>query len=242
MNSTNCNRWSVFFALLCCACLAASCTDKRRHSAAEGVNVAPTTRSVPADAPPENVALALVQALGDAQTARANGMGRPEARAAYDEALSRVWSLVDSPTIHQYVSQSGSSSLPKNVSEQAAVTAVVESWMSILAHYAQGVIAGSLTKRFVDPKGAAIIYLEAANPADAKVLDEIAAARTPGPSTQAVANLAPRPNVGITVTLKQTDGRWLATRIAIGPAQSGLVSGARQQVLHPPAQTQTSSH
>jgi hypothetical protein len=232
---------STLALLLCSHLMLSGCEDKRRHSAAEGVMIAATTRPIAADAPPEQVALELVRALSEAQIARSKGLGLPGAQAAYDAALSRVLALIDEPTIQQYVTQSGSMTLPKNVSQSAAITAVVESWMSVLAHYAGGIVEDSLAQRFVDPKGAAIVYLEAVNPTDRETLHELALASSklvPGasatqPATRAEDSEELRKNaiskgivpslaVGITVTLAQSEGHWLVTRLTIGQAQARM--------------------
>jgi hypothetical protein len=169
----------VFYCTLAClgAVLATTpgCEDQRRHKPSEVVEYAIVEPSVPSDASPELIAMALLDALQQFQTVRELGLGRQENRKDYDTAMGTINSLAAQEQIHELVRTRGSFSVPKNVPKQAALRLVTESWTSIVAHYADGFMFETLR---VDPgnqDSRATVRVEVENPHERKRLVEIEA-------------------------------------------------------------------
>ena len=170
-------------AVSCCtlACLGVAlattlgCKDQRRHKPSEVVEYANVEPSVPSDASPELVAMALLDALQQFQAIRESGLGRQENRQDYDTAMGTINSLAAQEQIHERVSKQGSFSVPKDVTKQAALRLVTESWTSIIAHYADGLLFETLK---VDPgnqDSRATVRVEVENPHERKRVMEIEA-------------------------------------------------------------------
>lgn len=184
MSPLSATRWTVrVSAILLLVALASACDDKRRHLASDSVEFASVEAPVPKDAPPAEVVRALLAALRDAQHARAKGLGAPEARQGYDAAMGRVVSLAARRAVHRGLRGVGSPNIPKDISEQAAVTLVSESWVSIVAHYADGIMFESLSGIPKDPDFTAVITarVEAERPDDRARLGQIEAAMASAP-------------------------------------------------------------
>jgi len=171
-------------AILLWVALASACDDKRRHLASDSVEFASVEAPVPKDAPPGDVVRALLVALRDAQHARAKGFGAPEASERYDAAMGRVASLAARRAVLRGLQGMGSPNIPKDISEQAAVTLVSESWVSIVAHYADGIMLETLTGIPEDPDPTAVITarVEAERPEDRARLGQVEPAIASVPS------------------------------------------------------------
>ena len=170
-------------AVFCCtlACLGAAlavtsgCKDQRRHKPSEVVEYATVEPSVPSDASPELVAMALLDALQQFQTIRESGLVGQEKRQDYDTAMGTINSLAAQEQIHQRVRKQGSFSVPKDVTKQAALRLVTESWTSIVAHYSDGLLFETLKAEPVSQDSRATVRVEVENPHDRKRLMEIEA-------------------------------------------------------------------
>lgn len=167
----------------CCtfACLGAAlattlaCKDQRRHKPSEVVEYAIVEPSVSSDASPELVAMALLDALQQFQTIRESGLGRQENRQAYDTAMGTINSLAAQEQIYERVRKQGSFSVPKDVTKQAALRLVTESWTSIVAHYADGLLFETLKVVSGSQDSRATVRVEVENPLERERLAEIEA-------------------------------------------------------------------
>ncbi len=159
--------------ILCLVALA--CDDKRRHLPSEAIQTADVASPLAQTASPDEVARAFLTALRDVQHARAHGLGLPEKKRQYDEAMGTLKSLTASKTIHQDITQTLRTSLPRDVSEGAAVTTAMESWVSMLAYYVDGfhldsIRVGQPSK--VEPQDLTV-YLQAESPEDVRRIREL---------------------------------------------------------------------
>ncbi len=239
MSPRNATRLAVrVLAILLLVALASACDDKRRHLASDSVEFASVEASVPKDAPPGDVVRALLAALRDAQHARAKGLGAPERRQGYDAAMGRVASLAARRAVLRGLRGAGSPNIPKDISEQAAVTLVSESWVSVVAHYSDGILLESLSGIPKDPDPAAVITarVEAERPEDLARLRQIEAVLASAPSDEGVSAAeaeglrtrdvrarmlegSPASNfpirVQIVIRLRHEDGAWRATWVGL---------------------------
>ena len=170
-------------AVFCCtlACLgvalatASGCEDQRRHKPSEVVEYATVEPSVASDASPDLVAMALLDALQQFQAIRESGLGRQENRQKYDTAMGTINSLAAQELIHERISKQGSFSVPKDVTKQAALRLVTESWTSIVAHYADGLLFETLKVDSGSQDSRATVRVEVENPHERKRMAEIEA-------------------------------------------------------------------
>jgi len=162
--------------LLCCGLVVSSgCRDERRHKSSEDVEYPVVDAPVPADAPPEQVARAILDALKNLQSVRQNGLGRAGNRHKYDLAMATVESLAAKQRIYKLVQQRGSPVVPKDVSEPAALRLVAESWASIVAHYAGGFLFDTLKADVSRTLNRATVRILVENPDEQKRLEQIEA-------------------------------------------------------------------
>jgi len=155
--------------------VALACDDKRRHLPSDEVRTADVAPPLTQTAAPEEVARAFLTAVRDAQHARAHGLGSPEKKRQYDEAMGVLKNLTAAKTVHRSITETEYTSLPRDISEAAAVTTATESWVSILAHYVDGFNFDSMTivKRSPIQPASLTIHLQAEPPEDARRLREL---------------------------------------------------------------------
>lgn len=216
--------------LILLAILIPGCEDKRRHATGRSVDFGESASPVGADAGADAVAMAVLDALREAQLSRSRGLGHPESLAAYEDAMGRLRSLAATAEIHEQLKSAAVSlGLPKNLSAEAAVTHAIENWVSIVAHYVEGYQMASLGVSEVVPNEQAVAFINAENPGNAKDLAELregssgAAASAPADDEirqQAIRRgIVPPGTAGIEIRLKKIDGSWRVLRLGIGPAR-----------------------
>lgn len=217
-----------------------SCEDKRRHALQHGVDYQATSAPVPGDATPDTIARAFLEAVREAQHARAAGLGSKERKSAYDAAFAKIHSLVAAKEIHRILLQSKSNSLPKDISESAALTNTCESWISLLAHYVDGFRFDTLRNSAQPTEERSFIYLEAANPREESTVLERSRVF---PATSAPADdnvrarliamgINPSYEAAIDLHLFRTSDGWRVSTVSLGP-----VRNAPAPVLAPSTQS-----
>lgn len=199
------------------------CDDVRRHAAGEGIKLGEAKAPVGADAPPDAVAMATLDALREAQESRALGLGSPEAKDKYESAMQSLRGLAASSEIHERVRKSGSNAVPKDISEAGSVTLTLEAWIASVARYVNGYNLNSIVTSIVSPDQYANAYLTAENEDDRKTLDEIRADKSL--SEEEVRRIAlskgvcPPIAAGIELRLKKTPAGWRVMKVSVGPAR-----------------------
>ncbi len=230
---------AVSATLLICCLLTTACDDKRRHMPSDAVSLVQAPTTLPSDATPRQVVESILAALTDAQTARATGLGTPEKKKAYDAALARIFALAAKSDIHQQM-LGKSSTVPKNVTPDAAMTVIAESWISQIAHYTGGFKLDSLRIFPETPQTDATVTIEAVAPKDREALSRIEFANTPKKPdgspiqpgsteyTTAIRQAAIIAGINVPVTaaidikLRKVDGAWRVIRITL--SQGGRVN------------------
>jgi hypothetical protein len=214
--------------ILTCTCtivLLAGCKDQRRHEAGGSLDLTTTTAPVASTEAPIDVARAALTAIADAQNSRSKGLGRPEARQAYNDALARLKFLCAGKEILEQVRTTRGALVPKSIDENGAVTLMMEQWISTVAHYANGYHWDSLRLKPGPSDNIAIVYLDAANPEEVKKLAEIDASSGTAALTEAQRRdraLKMGFNIPITadidVRLLKLANQWRVYRVDLGPA------------------------
>ncbi len=153
----------------------AGCEDKRRHRASQGVEFSGGKTAVSPSASPVDVAVAFLNALGEAQSARSAGLGKGEHADAYTSSMGAVSSLVAGREVLSRLQASRGAGRPIGLTEEAATTTVTESWVSLAAYYADGFQFDTLTVKPQNPAPGESVtaYVEARRPEDARRLAEI---------------------------------------------------------------------
>lgn len=229
-----------------CAVLAMTaigCEDKRRHAANEGISVEEVTPPVTADAPPGDVARALLAAMDRAQDARSRGLGQPERRQAYERAMAEIMSLTAKKEVAEQLRTSGAGHVAKDITDDAALTLTVESWVSLVAHYVKGLLPQTLVLPGAS-QAIADVRIAAESPQDQAVLASLQptslTSSQPGATSQPASpaqptldaparteairhGVNPLARAEIQIRLKNIDGRWRATGITLGPAGMTLL-------------------
>lgn len=227
-------RWYLFVPILSFLIAAQpGCEDKRRHGASGGAAFEEVPAPLSTDASPDNVARALLAALGRAQEARSRGLGVPERRQSYEKAMAEILSLTATKEVVEHVRSSGSGSLPKNISDDAALTLCAESWVSLVAHYIKGVQPETFNVSTAGSQTFAEVHVAADPPEDKTILASLQPTN-PAATTQAQTSpprvldgqlraealrrgINPALRADIQIKLKNVDGRWRATQLSIGP-------------------------
>lgn len=137
MNSWVLHR-RVTIACLLSALVLAACDDKRRHQLSDAVSFPQTDAAVINGASCDDVVKAMLLSMIEAQKVRAVGFGKAEARQQYDKSMATIQSLMASDKIYESVKK-GSQTVSKSITKNAAMTLVAESWVSIIAHYIDGI-------------------------------------------------------------------------------------------------------
>jgi len=243
-------RSAVSGCILACLGVAltmtAGCKDQRRHKSSEVVEFATVEPPVPADASPKLVAMTLLDALEQFQTVRETGLGRQGNRQDYDTALGTIMSLAAQEQIYERVRKRGSFTVPKDVPKQAALRLIAESWTSMLAHYADGILFETLKVDSGTQDSRDTVRVEVENPHERKRLAEIEAlpdiADAQGKDGKPLSHTSPEYfdllrsktlaegfNVPIRrrVTLsmvRDEKGAWRVVDLTLGPAPSNAVT------------------
>jgi hypothetical protein len=246
--SSRANRLPLLFAVYAGLCLifavCLGCEDQRRHATARAIDLPRLSPPVAADAAPQQVATAFLEALREAQETRASGLGTAEKRRRYDEAMSRLRALTAAGVVHKSVLAAHSVTLPKDLSEDAAVTLATESWVSLIAHYADAVLPDTLSVLPADLQNAqqCAATVEAERPDDAARIKQLTAtAAVLGFEDSGGQHLAPyssayyealrartlqlepplnvpdRPR--ITLDMTRVDGCWRVHSVSLGPGR-----------------------
>lgn len=218
----------VLFVWLSCGC-----EDKRRHLAGEGVKFVPVAPPLSADAPPEAVAMAVLDALREAQVSRAGGLGAPENRRRYEQAMGTLRSLASADEIYHNVRTSNSGSIPRDISRDAALTLTVESWVSMVAHYVNGYRLDTLATAIMVPNQQVEVYVNAENARDNEVLARLTtgAAPTTAPADGSVRadalaqGVCPPVGAAIVVRLAHLNGSWRVQKVSLGPPRQPRAAG-----------------
>ena len=175
--------------------LVTGCEDKRRHKASEQVAFPAVDPSVPKDATPDEAAFAFLDAVRTLQSIRAVGFGVAGNKEKYDEAMGRIAALIAQDAVHNAILAERPAGIPRDIMRDAAVRLVVESWVSTIAHYLDGVDRASVNVTTLPAKtgvageaaqttAEAIVRITAENPREREwlaiieALPEIAQART----------------------------------------------------------------
>jgi hypothetical protein len=215
------------------------CKDERRHATASALKLPEARPPLPADAAPADVARAFLESVRDAQHSRERGFGSAEQKQAYESAMATLRSLAASRAIYDEVRASRSMTVPKDISEDAAVTLALESWVSLVAYYVDGFLFDtiSISTPKPDDTSLATIRLQAERPEDASRLRKLeteasvnttsqAAETTPGSASIAALRaqgiaLRPPMNVpvraGITIALVHNADGWRVAALQAGP-------------------------
>ncbi len=234
-------RNSLGLGLLTTCIVAAACNDRRRHQPSEAISIPNASAPVPAGAPPRDVARALLTALADAQRARARGLGDIEKKKAYDQALARISALAAQKEIHEQMLAAKSMTIPRDITQGAAVTIVIEAWISEIAHYADGMFLDTLRLTPESPQSDATASVEAENPSEREKLSRIEADLKEHPPKDGQGSPAPPGspaylaalrtktlaqgfnvpiNTAIEIRLRKVDDSWRAFRVGLSASIS----------------------
>lgn len=153
--------------------LAVGCEDKRRHQPTQQVNFSATQPGLAAGAPPLDVARAALEAMIQMQQARRDGLGAADRLNAYEQAIGRLHALVARDQIHKSIVES--KAYPADIKETTAVTLMIESWTSMLAHYVDGIDPNLARVKSTQSGNVATVYVQGVNPRDAEKLNAIRA-------------------------------------------------------------------
>jgi len=235
--------WTVITAAI--LTLNFSCEDKRRHQASEHVEFPLVQAPVGKDATADATALALLDALRSLQRIRAVGFGVEGNKEKYDQAMGLIASLMEKDTVFQKARSDRT--VPRDLSRDAAVRLVAESWASIVAHYVEGIDAGTVTSR-IFRKGATLssgakseadlaassgdesrVHVAGENPGErealAKIESRLSTSATPRPNEAALRAECLKQGFNypigarFAIRLTRTPEGWRATRLHIeGPA------------------------
>ena len=230
---------SRFVVAVAVCVITAGCDDKRRHGSGQAAEFAAAEPPLGADASPDAVSMATLDAIRLAQKSRVHGLGSPEAKREYDQAMGTLRSLAARSEIYERVKQSGSQSIPKDISEDGAVTLNIEAWVSTIARYVDGYELSSMVTSIITPDQYANSYVNAESPADRAVMEEI---RSEGLSKEeevrkaAIAKgVCPPITAGIEVRLKKVNNAWRVLKVGLGPVRGQNAIIAAPPVVTPAA-------
>ncbi len=147
------------------------CEDKRRHQATQYVTFSASQPALAADAPPLEVARAALACMVQAQRARRDGLGSEDRLKSYEEAIGRLLVLASRDEIHKSIINS--KAYPADIKEETATTLIVESWLSTVAHYVDGIDLQSVRPKSTQSPNSTTITVRAVNPRDAELLKAV---------------------------------------------------------------------
>ncbi len=153
------------------------CDDKRRHKASEDVAFAVVEPPAEANEDPQQIAKRAIQAMRDLQAVRAEGLGKAGNRAKYEEAMGRLFGVADQDQIYSMMKPNrktggGSIQSPVDLTKNAAVRRIAETWTSKTAHYIDGVLPESIQTAKAGEQRV-VVVVEAVNAAEQAMLTEI---------------------------------------------------------------------
>gem|GEM_PF-2011442 len=245
------NALKSVFSFCTLACLGGAlaamsgCKDQRRHKPSEVVEHLTVEAPVPADASPDLVAMAMLDALKQFQTIRESGLGQQEHQKAYDKALATIKSLAAQDLIYERVCKQGSYSVPKDVPKPAALRLIAESWTSMLAHYVDGLMFDTLKVDQGSQDTRAIARVEVENPHERKRLTEIEAlpeianakgkdGKPPSHTSREYLDLLRSKTIPegfnvpirrrVTMTMIRVNGAWRVFDLVLGPVPSSITT------------------
>lgn len=229
------------FAVVLAICLIVTgCDDKRRHGSGQAAEFAAAEPPLAADAPPDAVSMATLDAIRQAQKSRVYGLGSPEAKREYDQAMGTLRSLAARDEIYERVKLSGSQTIPRDITEDGAVTLNIEAWVSTIAHYVDGYQLSSMVTSIITPDQYANSYVNAENPKDHAVMEEIRSSgvtKEEDVRKEAIARgVCPPITAGIEVRLKKVNKSWRVLKVGLGPARAQSTN-----ITAPPAATPQAS-
>lgn len=149
------------------------CEDKRRHQPTQQVSFSATQPGLAAGAAPLDVAREALKTMIQMQQARRDGLGAADRLNAYEQAIGRLHALVARDQIHKSIVES--KAYPADIEEATAVTLMIESWTSMLAHYVDGIDLNTARVKSTQSGNVATVYVQGVNPADAEKLSAIRA-------------------------------------------------------------------
>ncbi|MCB9858003.1 MAG: hypothetical protein H6818_20145 [Phycisphaerales bacterium] len=231
------------FAIVSLAALMlAGCDDKRRHQASEEVAFKIIEPAAGADASPEAIAKEALAAMQELQRVRAEGMGKDDNRAKYEEAMGRLFGVADRDRIYALVKPDpagggGSPFAPTDITENAAVRRVAESWTSETAYYINGLDLDSVVaKKASGSDDRMLVSVNVVNANDRSALAEIRSQSGMGPADAPFASLTAEQqqkirdaalkrgfNVPIEAQIRlvvaKTKSGWRVQKVDVGPGR-----------------------
>lgn len=196
-------------ALIVQSVILIGCEDKRRHRTSDSVKVEAVEAPLQAGAEPVEVVRALVGALADAQATRLGGFRTADDRRAYDRAMGALRALAAGDSIYESFQsrKTSSASIPPDADKDAVLTVLTESWVSIVAHYAEGFRLETLrqvSRTDEGPGGRAAVTLLALRPTGDRV-----AVDDGDDSSRALVKVQ---------LVRRRDRSWGIMRVDLGPA------------------------
>lgn len=168
----------ILLPLACTTCLALlGCKDSRRRQPTDALAVTTSAPALPADASPQDVVTFFLNSAREVQHIRAAGFAKSETQDAYVQGMAALRTAINSPALFQRVINSRTVRLPAGLTEDAAATTATESWLSILAHYIDGIQMESIRQSLSgDPHAkVATVAVQAENPDEVEALAKLEA-------------------------------------------------------------------
>ncbi len=181
----------ILLVFLCVASLTLGCKDSRRHQATDALAMTATALALPSDAPAQDVVTRFLENARDVQHIRESGFAERERQEAYERGMAALHAAVNGPALFNRMMKSQTSrALPAGMTQQAAVTTATESWLSILAHYIDGVRPESIrTTTVASPESKIVVIdVQAMNPDEAEALADLEASPAIRNARDAVGN------------------------------------------------------
>jgi len=227
--------------LLMSALYTTGCDDVRRRKATDPVKIEALSAPVTADAMPGEVVRALLEAAVAFQKIRLEGLGSEANRRSYDQTLGILRGLTAGDVIFERMRRQNSVAIPPDITLESAEASVIETWVSQLAYYIEGIQFDTLQS--IPGDQTATVYVTAENPEDRRRLNEIVS--TLDLSTDRDAEGQPiRPGSAayyallrektlplgfnvpietrIDVRLVRSDGVWRVSRLSVGPPSTRI--------------------
>lgn len=218
------------------------CDDKRRHQASEEVAFKIIEPAAGAEATPETIAREALAAMQELQRVRAEGLGKGDNRAKYEDAMGRLFGVADRDRIYDRVKPDpttggGSPFAPTDITQNAAVRRVAESWTSETAYYIDGLNLDSIAARKASASDdRMLVSVDAVNADERKALAEIRSQSGMGAADVPFASLTPEQqqkirdaalkqgfNVPIEAQIQllvaKTKSGWRVQKVDVGPGR-----------------------
>lgn len=189
---------------------------------------------------PEAIAKVAIEAMHELQTVRSEGLGIGENRAKYEEAMGRLFGVADQDEIYEAMKpgangSGGSPFAPIDITKNAAIRKVAESWTSKTAYYIDGLKMDTLTAKPIG-QDRMMVTVVAVNAEEREMLAKIRSQSGMGPADSPFKDLTKDQQEKIrTETLKhgfnvpieaeirlqlaRTDKGWRVQKVDVGPAR-----------------------